>query len=36
MLMQIDSLKHEGQRLRRIYLIAAHNHRHRWQAGNAL
>jgi hypothetical protein len=35
MLMQIDSLKHEGQRLR-LYLIAAHNHRHLWQAGNAL
>jgi hypothetical protein len=36
MLMQTDSLKHEGQRLRRIDLIAAHHHRHLWQAGNAL
>ena len=36
MLMQIDSLMHEGQRLRRIYLIAPQNHRHLWQAGNAL
>jgi hypothetical protein len=36
MLMQIDSLKHEGQRLRRNSRIAAHNHRHLWPAGNAL